>query len=323
MKNNLYVNKYIVKHEKMQGKIKNLIWRNKHRTYKIKEDRSNVNYKYFCKLKIRLIKIKERMIRMNNLTMKQKIILGVVISIMLIVIGIYGYISMHQEGEEMDLGSEYDENLINGENNVVSKYSVSKGNDVTNKVSESSLQNQTNGNNTIEGEIKDSGNMTNGYDNLDGKIVIHITGAVHKTGILVLTEGARIADAIDAANGATEQADLDEVNLAYILEDGQKIYIPSKNKENSTDKKYITKESGNNVVVDGKNTSKGENTKVNINTATQSELETLSGIGPSIASKIIEYREKNGKFEKVEDLQNVSGIGDAKYNSIKDHVTVK
>lgn len=263
---------------------------------------------------------------MNNLTMKQKIILGVVISIMLIVIGVYGYISMHQEGEEMNLGSEYDENLINGENNVVSKDSVSKGNDMTNKVSESSLQNQTNGNNTIEGEIKDSGNMTNGYDNLDGKIVIHITGAVHKTGILVLPEGARIADAIDVANGATEQADLDEVNLAYILEDGQKIYIPSKNdknKENSTDKKYITKESGNNVIVDGKNTSKGENIKVNINTATQSELETLSGVGPSIASKIIEYREKNGKFEKVEDLQNVSGIGDSKYNNMKDHVTVK
>lgn len=262
---------------------------------------------------------------MNNLTMKQKIILGVVISIMLIVIGVYGYISIHQE-EEMDLGSEYDENVINGENNVVGKDNVSKGNNVTSKVSENSLQNQTNGNNTIEGEIKDSGNMTNGYDNLEGKIVIHITGAVHKTGILVLTEGARIADAIDAANGATEQADLDEVNLAYILEDGQKIYIPSKNdknKENSTDKKYITKESGNNVIVDSKNTSKGENIKVNINTATQSELETLSGIGPSIASKIIEYREKNGKFEKVEELQNVSGIGDAKYNSMKDHVTVK
>lgn len=261
---------------------------------------------------------------MNNLTMKQKIILGVVISIMLIVIGVYGYISIHQE--EMDLGSEYDENVINGENNVVGKDNVSKGNNVTSKVSENSLQNQTNGNNTIEGEIKDSGNMTNGYDNLEGKIVIHITGAVHKTGILVLTEGARIADAIDAANGATEQADLDEVNLAYILEDGQKIYIPSKNdknKENSTDKKYITKESGNNVIVDSKNTSKGENIKVNINTATQSELETLSGIGPSIASKIIEYREKNGKFEKVEELQNVSGIGDAKYNSVKDQVIVK
>ena len=69
----------------------------------------------------------------------------------------------------------------------------------------------------------------------------------------------------------------------------------------------------------------GENSKgnVNINTATQTELENLTGIGPSLASKIIEYREENGKFKKIEDIQNVKGIGDAKYDGIKDEITVK
>ncbi len=69
----------------------------------------------------------------------------------------------------------------------------------------------------------------------------------------------------------------------------------------------------------------GENSKgkVNINTATQTELENLTGIGPSLASKIIEYREENGKFKKIEDIQNVKGIGNAKYDGIKDEITVK
>lgn len=156
------------------------------------------------------------------------------------------------------------------------------------------------------------------------KIIVHITGAVKKTGILVLEEGARIADAIDAAGGTTKDADINEVNLAYILEDGQKIYIPNKEDKKKNEKKeYITSGSGNNVIEESKNTKKGVNKKVNINTANQSELEKLPGIGPSVAIRIIEYRQQNGKFEKIEDLQNVKGIGDAKFGDVKDHVVVK
>lgn len=143
------------------------------------------------------------------------------------------------------------------------------------------------------------------------------------TGILILPEGARIADAIDNAGGATEEADLDEVNLAYELQDGQKLYIPNKNDKNNTgNKMYITSESGNNVIVESKNTEEGVNKKVNINTASQSELETLPGIGSAIAARIIEYRQQNGKFNKIEDLQNVKGIGDAKFGEIKEYVVV-
>ena len=79
--------------------------------------------------------------------------------------------------------------------------------------------------------------------------------------------------------------------------------------------------SGNNVIVQAViEDEKGGNAKVNINTATQTELENLPGVGEAIASRIIEYRQQNGKFDKIEDLQNVKGIGDAKFNNIKEYV---
>ena len=153
------------------------------------------------------------------------------------------------------------------------------------------------------------------------KIAVHITGEVKKEGIIYLNQGARIVDAIDAAGGETEEADLSQVNLAYELQDGQKIYIPNKKEKIS---QYITENSGTNVIIEDSNTStqKGGSGKVNINTANQSELDRLPGIGPSLAERIIEYREENGNFKNIEDLQNVKGIGDAKFADIKDKVTV-
>lgn len=149
------------------------------------------------------------------------------------------------------------------------------------------------------------------------KIAVHITGEVKKEGLIYLQQGSRIADAIKKAGGETKEADLSQVNLAYILEDGQKIYIPNKNEKIS---EYVTKNSGYNVIE--KEDQNKEESKVNINTATQEELDSLPGIGPSIAQRIIEYRNENGKFSKIEDLQNVKGIGDSKYDEIKDNVTV-
>lgn len=217
---------------------------------------------------------------MNNLTTKQKAIMGVIIGVMTIVIGICGYSMIAQEDDWEENALAVDENL------------------------EGAVTNQENG-------------------NAEGEIVIHMTGAVQKTGILILPEGARIADAIDASGGPTESADLDEVNLAYVLQDGQKVYIPSKeDKVKLESRAYIMSGSGNNVIVQEVN-EKGGNKKVNINTATQSELENLPGVGEAIASRIIEYRQQNGKFSKVEDLQNVKGIGDAKFNNMKEYVMVQ
>lgn len=158
-------------------------------------------------------------------------------------------------------------------------------------------------------------------NDLEGKIIVHITGEVKNTGILVLKEEARIADAIESAGGATEEADLNKINLAYTLKDGQKIYIP--NKEDEENIAYITEGSGNNVSVEnGDESEMKEKIKININTASQAELEELPGIGEAIASRIIEYREENGVFNKIEDLLNVKGIGDAKFAEIKEYVVV-
>lgn len=122
-----------------------------------------------------------------------------------------------------------------------------------------------------------------------------------------------------------EDADLSCINLAYILSDGQKIYIPKKGeiiKSKSNQMEYVSSDFGDNVLIeDGKDTGYGGD-KVNINTANQIELETLPGIGPSTAQKIIDYRNKNGKFNSIEDIQNVKGIGDGKYGEIKDEICV-
>lgn len=132
-------------------------------------------------------------------------------------------------------------------------------------------------------------------------------------------------EAIEAAGGELEDADLSKVNLAYTLSDGQKIYIPKIGEiinEESEAIEYVTSDFGNNVLIEEDNNTESGGGKVNINTANQTELETLTGIGPSTAQKIIEYRNQNGKFGTIEDIQNVSGIGDSKFENIKNHICV-
>lgn len=133
------------------------------------------------------------------------------------------------------------------------------------------------------------------------KIVIHIIGEINSPGILYLDCNSRIADAITAAGGTTNIADINKVNLAYELQDGQKIYIPSIYDEDISD--YVTDNAGNNVL---DSSSSPKSNTININTATQSELESLPGIGKSTATKIIDYRTNNGKFRAIEDIMNVS-----------------
>lgn len=179
--------------------------------------------------------------------------------------------------------------------------------------------------NTIENKIENNieNKIENNIENEKRKIVIHITGQVKNPGLVYLDEGARIADAIKEAGGSTKDAALDKVNLAYVLEDGQKIYIPNKN-EKISEIQYIITDSGENVLKDtGKESNvKGGIKKVNINSANQEELETLPGVGPALAVRIIEYRNSNGKFEKVEDVQNVKGIGDSKFTNIKEYICI-
>lgn len=174
-------------------------------------------------------------------------------------------------------------------------------------------------------------NETDGLKKINegkSKIYIHITGEVNNPGVITLNEGSRIVDAINAAGGTTSNADISRINLVYILEDGMKVNIPDNSNENAN-YEYITKSSGEGRGNDkeeidiNKETSNSEKySVVNINSATQTELESLPGIGPSLALKIINYRKENGKFSSIEQIKEVSGIGDAKYNELKKYITI-
>lgn len=164
------------------------------------------------------------------------------------------------------------------------------------------------------------------------KIYVYITGEVNNHGIVVLPIGSRIVDAIDCAGGITQKADIMKVNLVYMLQDGMKVNIPSSIElKNNPNFEYITMSSGdekndsnikNATTVDTKSESAFKVSNVNINTATQTELETLPGIGPSLALKIINYRKENGKFKSIEELKSVNGIGENKYEEIKKYIYV-
>lgn len=155
-------------------------------------------------------------------------------------------------------------------------------------------------------------------EDIEENIKVYIIGEVKTPGVIELNAGSRLEDAIILAGGTTNLSDLSKINLARVLEDGQKIYIPSIN-ENGNDNLQEVEELEE---YDTNNNLKSTK-KININTATITELCTLSGVGESLANKIIKYREENGKFKTIEDLKNVNGIGDKKYESLKDYICVK
>ena len=189
--------------------------------------------------------------------------------------------------------------------------------------------------NFIENEKEDENNNTN--------IKVYITGEVKNQGVIELEEGARIADAIEKAGGYTEEAYTKEINLASKLEDGMKIYIPTKKEieeqnyaesdgqvqtsNNTKNNSNIgTQAKSNSTTLSGQTKLNAQNkqstAKVNINTATKEQLDTLPGIGSSTADKILQYRKENGKFKTKEDIKKVSGIGESKYNKIKDLIEI-
>ena len=136
-------------------------------------------------------------------------------------------------------------------------------------------------------------------------IKIHILGEVNNPGLIELNVESRVLDAIEKAGGATTSADIRKVNLAYILSDGEKIYIPSINDEYNEESSDMKSD------------------KININIASKEEIQTLNGIGETLANSIIEYRKENGKFNSIEDLKNVSGIGESKFEKIKNNISIK
>lgn len=178
----------------------------------------------------------------------------------------------------------------------------------------------------LEDENKKEDNKSSskiGISKSEKTIIVHVIGEVQNPGVVELKEGSRIIDAIESAGGKTEDADLSKINLAYIIEDGVQIYVPrigEKANENN-----INEEEGEGVIIEHFTQDETDNIKikVNINTASLEKLQTLPGVGASTAQKILDYREENGKFKTIEEIKNVSGIGESKFNSLKDYIVVK
>lgn len=147
---------------------------------------------------------------------------------------------------------------------------------------------------------------------------MYVTGQVNNPGVIELEYNSRIEDAINLAGGITNLANLEEVNLAYCLEDGQKLYIPSIN--DKKDKEYLITENGEEVIESNNKNAKG---KININKGNIEELQSLPGVGEALAQRIITYREQNGKFNVIEELKNVSGIGEKKFENLKEYIDIK
>ncbi len=170
-----------------------------------------------------------------------------------------------------------------------------------------------------ENENEESGQLVNveEYQNQDDSVyrmVIDVEGAVVYPGIVKLAEGSRVYQAIDEAGGLLETADTRYVNLAEILTDGSIIYIPEKNENQSGN--------GTSDGSGGSTALAADSGKININTAGKEELMKLPGIGESYAQAIIDYRNTTGSFKKKEDIKNVSGIGDAKFQKMEELICV-
>lgn len=142
---------------------------------------------------------------------------------------------------------------------------------------------------------------------------VYVSGAVIKPDVYILSPSSIVKDAVEAAGGVTADADLDRINLALQLYDQQQIYVPHQGEAVLP----VTPPGGRSIIVDP------APSHININTASLEELDTLPGIGPAIAQRIIDYRTENGAFASIEEIMNVKGIGPTMFSEIEDMITVE
>lgn len=139
-------------------------------------------------------------------------------------------------------------------------------------------------------------------------LTVYISGAVLQPGVVKVSASSRVIDVINTAGGLAQGAEIDKLNLAQVVKDGMHIKVPGAK---------LTPQTALHAINSNK-----VNGKVNINTADTKELDSLPGIGPALAQRIIEYRQANGLFKEVEHIKNVSGISDSKYSKLKDKITI-
>ncbi len=161
-------------------------------------------------------------------------------------------------------------------------------------------------------------------------LVVQVSGAVARPGLYALPAGSRVQDAIDAAGGLTAEADLDLLNLAAFIQDGERVAVMARGAWQTPE--AASSEDAGQAGISSRNPESPAppdpqatpNTgPINLNTATQAELENLPGIGPSLAQRILAYREQHGPFTTIEDIQKVKGIGPKIYEKIKGLITIK
>ncbi|RMF49735.1 MAG: ComEA family DNA-binding protein [Anaerolineae bacterium] len=150
-------------------------------------------------------------------------------------------------------------------------------------------------------------------------VVVDVGGAVAHPGVYALPPGSRVQDALESAGGLLPEADAQTLNLAAPLEDGSRLWVPTRPPVVTSIPAEIATPSAQRAISIG---ASPETSLVNINTASQAELESLPGIGPSLAQRIIAYRQENGPFAAIEDIQKVSGIGPATFERLRDLITV-
>lgn len=167
-------------------------------------------------------------------------------------------------------------------------------------------------------------------EDLSDEIYVHICGAVVTPGVYKLTAGSRAFEGVEAAGGFREDACEDFINLAGALRDGQRLVIPTVEeaeaaRENGVYEEVWAADTENPAesVDAGNEASTSTGGQVNINTATESELTGINGIGEGKAAAIVQYRQENGRFASAEDIMKVSGIGEGTYEKIKDSITVE
>ena len=184
-------------------------------------------------------------------------------------------------------------------------------------LTEESTVSDENKNNDKKEKIEDE------KENISNKeITVYVSGEVNKSGVVTLKEGDRLAVAVEKLGGTTKKADLNNINLAIRVKDEEHYIIPKIGEAQQEDLKDVNNTKDiENAEIKNENTAK-DSSKININTATLEELDKLPGVGEATANKIISHREENGQFKTIEDIKNVNGIGDKKFEKMKELICV-